>query len=74
MNHQIRARSGRVLKPGHKSVTTHQVHLQAQSIKAQNYMIDTTKIIAQTMETINHQFVQTYSLMKSIKEYGEKGQ
>jgi hypothetical protein len=35
--------------------------------------LDSAKVIANTITTINHQFAQTYSLMKGIKEFGDKG-
>jgi hypothetical protein len=35
-------------------------------------LIETAKVIVQTIKTIDHQFAQTYSLMKSIKEFGER--
>jgi hypothetical protein len=72
-DHQLRTRSGRVSRPVHKYVTTHQGHLQTQAIKPQEYSINNAKIIATTIATINHQFTQTYSLMKGIKEFGDKG-
>jgi hypothetical protein len=37
------------------------------------YSTDTAKVIVQTITLMNHQFAQTYSLMKSIKVLGDKG-
>jgi hypothetical protein len=51
---------------------THQSHLQTQSTESQQYSLDSAKVIANTITTINHQFAQTYSLMKGIKEFGDK--
>jgi hypothetical protein len=51
----------------------HQSHLQTQSTESQQYSLDSAKVIANTITTINHQFAQTYSLMKGIKEFGDKG-
>jgi hypothetical protein len=36
------------------------------------YSTDTAKVIAWTINKINHQFAQTYSLSKGIKTFGEK--
>jgi hypothetical protein len=35
--------------------------------------LESAKVIANTIMTINHQFTQTYSLMKGIEEFGDKG-
>jgi hypothetical protein len=69
----IMTRSRRVSKPVHKYVTMHQCHLQTQSTETQQYSLDSTKVITNIISTINHQFAQTYSLMKGIKEFGDKG-
>jgi hypothetical protein len=54
-------------------VTTHQGHLQSQAIKPTEYLIETAKVIAQTISRMNFQFAQTYSLIKGIKAFGNKG-
>jgi hypothetical protein len=72
-NRLISTRSGRVSRPVHKHVITHQGHLQTQSTETQQYSLDSAKVIANTISTINHQFAQAYSLMKGIKEFGYKG-
>jgi hypothetical protein len=66
-------RSARVSRPVYNNVTIHQGYLQTQSIDSQENAIDHAKVIANTIMTINHQFAQTYSLMKGIKEFGNKG-
>ena len=72
-DHLIRTRSGRVLRPVHKYVTTHQAHLQTQAIEQTEYLIEMAKVIAQTISKMNYQFAQTYSLIKGIKAFGDKG-
>jgi hypothetical protein len=42
-------------------------------IEALEYSIDTAKVIAQTVKTINYQVALTYSVMKGIKEFDGKG-
>jgi hypothetical protein len=71
----IRTRSGRVSRPVHKYVTSHQgqVHLNTQAADSIEYSIETAKVIALTIDAMNHQFAQTYSLTKGIKTFGEKG-
>jgi hypothetical protein len=54
-------------------VTTHHGYLQTQSINFQKHSLDSAKVIANMITMINHQFAQNYSLMKSIKEFGDKG-
>jgi hypothetical protein len=63
----IRAQSRRVSRLVQKYVTTHQGHLQTQAIESEEYLIKTAKVIAQTISAMNHQFAQTYSLIKGIK-------
>jgi wyosine [tRNA(Phe)-imidazoG37] synthetase (radical SAM superfamily) len=63
-------RSGRVSRLVHKYVTMHHAHLQTQAIDPQEYNIDTAKVIAQMINKMNIQFVQTYSLAKGIKAFG----
>jgi hypothetical protein len=53
-------------------VTIHKAHLQTQSSEPKEYSVGTAKIIAQTITTMKHQFAQTFCLMKSIEEFGEK--
>jgi hypothetical protein len=53
-------------------VTTHQGHLQTQATEPEEYLIKIGKIIAQTISAMNHQFAQTYSLIKNIKVFGKK--
>jgi hypothetical protein len=69
----ISTRSGRVSRPVHKYVTTHQGHLQTQAIKSDKYLIETGKVITWIILTMNYQFAQTYSLIKGIKDFGNKG-
>jgi hypothetical protein len=70
----IQTRSGQVSRPVHKYVTSHQGqgHLSTQATHSVEYSIETAKVIAQTINTMNHQFAQTYSLTKSIKTFGKK--
>jgi hypothetical protein len=56
----------------HKFVTHHHSHLQTQTTNPQEYLIETAKVIAKTINKLNHQFAQTYSLKKGIKEFGER--
>jgi hypothetical protein len=63
----IRAQSRRVSRLVYKYVTTHQGHLQTQPMEPEEYLIKTAKVIAQTISAMNHQFAQTYSLIKGIK-------
>ena len=69
----VKTRSGRVSRPVHKYVTTHQSHLNTQATEHQEYTPENAKIIAMTMSAMSHQFIQTYSLGKGIKAFGEKG-
>jgi hypothetical protein len=39
----------------------------------QEYSTETAKIIAKTINKLNHQFAQTYSLKRGIKEFSERG-
>jgi hypothetical protein len=66
-------RSGRVSRPVYKYVTMHHAHLQTQAIDLQEYNIDTAKVIVQTINKMNMQFAQTYSLAKGIKAFGADG-
>jgi hypothetical protein len=50
----IRTKSGRVSRPVHKYVTTHQGHLQTQAIESTEYLIKTAKVIAQTILMMNY--------------------
>ena len=68
-----RTRSGRISRLVHKYVTTHHNHLLTQAIKKQEHTIETARIIARTMTSMNYQFAQTFSLNKGIKEFGNKG-
>jgi Reverse transcriptase (RNA-dependent DNA polymerase) len=56
-------------------VTSHwgQGHLQTQAFESEEYTLDNAKIIAMTINKVNHQFAQTYSLMRGIKTFGDKG-
>jgi hypothetical protein len=69
----IKTRLGRVSRPVHKFVTQHQSHLQTQATDPQKYSNKTAKVIAMTINKLNHQFAQIYSLKKGIKEFGERG-
>jgi hypothetical protein len=69
----IKTRSGRVSRPVHKYVTTHQSHLITQAIEPEEYTPENARIIATTMVAMHHQFIQTFSLGKGIKAFGEKG-
>jgi hypothetical protein len=51
----------------------HHAHLQTQAIDPQEYNIDTAKVITQMINKMNMQFVQTYSLAKSIMAFGADG-
>jgi hypothetical protein len=73
LNQVIRTSSGRVTRPVHKFVTQHHSHLQTQATNPQEYLIETTTVIAKTINKLNYQFAQTYSLKKGIKEFGERG-
>jgi hypothetical protein len=73
MDQVIRTWSGRVSRPVHKYVTQHHNHLQTQAIDPQQYSIKTAKVIAKTINKLNHQFAQTCSLNRGIKEFGERG-
>jgi hypothetical protein len=68
-----RTRSGRVSRPVHKFVTQHHSHLQTQATVSQEYLVKTAKVIAKTINELNHQFAKTYSLKRGIKEFGERG-
>jgi hypothetical protein len=54
-------------------VTQHQSHLQTQATDPQEYSSETAKVMAKTINKLNHQFAQTYKLKKGIKEFGERG-
>jgi hypothetical protein len=54
----IKKRSRRV----HKYVMKHRSHFQTQSINSHKHLLDSAKVIANTITTINYQFAQTYSL------------
>ena len=71
----IQTRSGQVSRPVHKYVTTHQGqgHLNTQATNAVEYSTESAKVIARTINAMNHQFAQTYSLTKGIKTFGKKG-
>jgi hypothetical protein len=71
----IQTRSGQVSRPVHKYVTTHQGqgHLNTQTNDTVEYSTETAKVIARTINAMNHQFAQTYSLSKGIKTFGKKG-
>jgi hypothetical protein len=58
--------------PVHKCVMTHQSYFWTQAIKPHKYLIDTVKLIVQTITTINHQFAQIYNLIKGIKKFGKR--
>jgi hypothetical protein len=68
-----RTPSERVSRPVHKFVTQHHSHLQTQAANSQEYMVKTAKVIAKTIDKLNHQFAQTYSLKRDIKEFGKRG-
>jgi hypothetical protein len=72
-DHLIRTRSGRVSRPLHKYVTTHQTYLQTQAVNPLEYLIDTAKVIAKIIIHINQQFSQTFSLNRGIKEFRKQG-
>ena len=77
-------RSGRVSKPPAKlTMVQHHLHTQAHRTK-EEYSLQTVRVIATTMCRINemllnpsdkkaHQFIQTYSLMKSLKKFDQTG-
>ena len=71
----LRTRSGRVSRPVHKYVSAlqGQGHLNTQAINRVEYSRENAKVIAWTIDRMNHQFVQTYSLTRGIKTFGEKG-
>lgn len=48
-------------------------HLNTQANDTVEYSIDTAKVIAWTIDRMNHQFAQTYSLTKGFKTFGKKG-
>jgi transcriptional regulator len=50
----------------------HHSHLQTQVDDPQEYSIETAKVIAKVINELNHQFAQTYSLKKGIKELCER--
>ena len=56
-------------------MTTHQGqgHLNTQAYDTVEYSTETAKVIARTINAMNHQFAQTYSLSKGIKTFGKKG-
>jgi hypothetical protein len=66
-------RSGRASRQVHKYVTMHHAHLQTQAIDPQEYNINNAKVIAQTINKMNMQFAQTYSLAIGIKAFGADG-
>jgi hypothetical protein len=49
------------------------IALQTQAIESEEYSIETAKVIAQSILTMNYQLSHTYSLFKGIKEFGNKG-
>ena len=77
-------RSGRTSKPPIKlTLAQHHLHTQAHGERAE-YSIATARVIAMTMchmaeillnpkGKTAHQFVQSYSLMKGLKKFGQKG-
>ena len=69
----IRTRSGKVSRQVHKYEISHQSNLQTQATDLVKYSIKTSKVIAQTISVMSHQFAQTYSLIKGIKAFGNKG-
>jgi hypothetical protein len=65
-------------------LTLHQSHLQTQAHQQEPYSIETARVIATMMCHMNiklgsltdkqaHQFIQTYSLKKGLKKFGEHG-
>ena len=54
-------------------MTTHQAHLQTQATNPQEYMVKLAMVLAKTIVHMNHQFAQTFSLNKGIKEFGDRG-
>lgn len=77
-------RSGRTSRPPTKlTLAQHHLHTQAHD-NCEEYSIETARVIAITMchmaeMLVNpkgktaHQFVQSYSLMKGLKKFGQKG-
>ena len=77
-------RSGRTSRPPAKlTLAQHHLHTQAHSV-CEEYSIATARVIAMTMSHIAesllnpksktaYQFVQSYSLMKGLKKFGQRG-
>ena len=77
-------RSGRTSRPPSKlTLAQHHLQTQAHSVREQ-YSNESARVIAMTMICISdmlfnpmgktaHQFMQSYSLMKGLKKFGQKG-
>jgi hypothetical protein len=50
-----------------------QEHLNTQATHSVEYSTETAQVIAWTINAMNHQFAQTYSLSKGIKTFSKKG-
>jgi hypothetical protein len=79
----VTTRAGRVSRAPQR-LSLHQSHLQAASNQEVEYSFENAKIIALVMTEMNHgvsvkqvkkghQFVQTYSLTKGLKKFGNAG-
>jgi hypothetical protein len=71
--------SGRIVRPPSK-LNLHQCHLQTQGYNKNEYSLETAKVIAQTINGFNnhmvnkkYSFIETYSLKRGLKQFGQKG-
>ena len=80
---QVTTRSGREVKAPERRTFMHQSHLQTQTLKPLQYTADQSKVIAKHMCEFNammlnpshkhHSFMETFSLKKGLKKFGDKG-
>ena len=78
----MKTRSGRVIKPPSKLTMVNHLFTQAHRHQGE-YLIETARIIAMVMCCVNDmavnphkqnwQFIQTYSLAKGLKKFGQRG-